>query len=1076
MNDDHGKTEQQLIEELTAIRRRVDELETLAKEHRQAEEKLRQSEAKYRLLTEKMNDSIWTADLELRLTYVSPSDERLFGFTAEERMAQGLGDMLTPASQEKALEILSREWALEEKGQADPHRNVFMELEYYRKDGSTIWVETIVSGIRNDEGIPIGFHGVDRDITERRKSQQTLRESEEKYRRLAESAHEFIVTVDLNFKITYVNRAVLHATKGMDPVGMSLLHFTPPHLHELQEAIMQKRREGFSDIMSFEWEINLPTGKAATFDIRAALLTEDGKPSEVMFVARDVSERKRIEKALQESEERFRRLAESARDCIWTTDMNLRYTYVSPYIKEGLGYTPEEYMTIPLHETLTPASLDTCMKLLAEELEIEKREDKDLLRSRTVALEQIHKDGHIVWVEIKMTFLRNDAGQAIGILGYTRDITERRKAEEVLRASEAKYRFLTHKMNDVVWTMDMGLRLDYVSPSVEKVIGFSPEEHLSRDMGEQLTPASISIIQDRLAAELALEKEGQADPDRTLKLELEYYHKDGSTRWLENVISGIRDDQGVLSGIHGVARDITERKKIMETLRQTEERFATAFKNNPAWLAIVHLQTHKHLEVNDAWEKLMGYTRAEAIDYTPVELGILDQDTWRKIIEEVLANKSVKNKEAISRSKNGESLTFLVSREIVNIEGEPYLLSMGLDITEHKRAEAEKERLKEQLERARKLESIGTLAGGIAHDFNNLLMGIQGHASLMMLDIDPSYPHHVRLKHIEELVQSGADLTRQLLGFARGGRYAVKPADMNEIVEKTSAMFGRTRKEITIHRKYGKDLWTAEADRSQMEQVFMNLYVNAWHAMPGGGEIDLETVNYTVPDEGPLSLPPGRYVKITITDTGTGMDASTLERIFDPFFTTKKMGRGTGLGLATVYGIIKGHGGMIDVSSEPGQGTTFDIYLPATEKTIIRSESAEKKVHRGTETILLVDDERMVLEVAREMLQFLGYRVHGAGSGQEAVAMYREKRNQISLVVLDMIMPGMSGSEAFDHLRGIDPGIKVLLSSGYSIDGEAQAIMNRGCNGFLQKPFQLEQLARKVRAALAPEEEQTDGF
>jgi two-component system cell cycle sensor histidine kinase/response regulator CckA len=252
--------------------------------------------------------------------------------------------------------------------------------------------------------------------------------------------------------------------------------------------------------------------------------------------------------------------------------------------------------------------------------------------------------------------------------------------------------------------------------------------------------------------------------------------------------------------------------------------------------------------------------------------------------------------------------------------------------------------------------------------------------------------------------------------------------------------------------------------------VFMNMYVNSWQAMPGGGEIYLETENILL-DEAQatvFSVKAGKYVKITVTDTGTGMDEETKKRIFDPFFTTKAMGRGTGLGLATVYGIIKGHKGAISVYSEPGHGTTFNIYLPASERVVVKEQAVPAKILKGTGTILVTDDEEIVLKVSKQMLESLGYRVYTAKSGQEAIAIYIEKRNEIDLVILDMIMPGLSGGETFDDLREINPGVKVLLSSGYSISGQAQEILDRGCNGFIQKPFRLDKISQKIREILEP--------
>jgi two-component system cell cycle sensor histidine kinase/response regulator CckA len=382
--------------------------------------------------------------------------------------------------------------------------------------------------------------------------------------------------------------------------------------------------------------------------------------------------------------------------------------------------------------------------------------------------------------------------------------------------------------------------------------------------------------------------------------------------------------------------------------------------------------------------------------------------------------------------------------------------------------EQEQERIREQMFRSQKLESLGLLAGGVAHDFNNLLMGIQGRANLALEKGMASTALGEHIRAIEEYVSRASELTGQLLGFARGGKYDVKPADLNAVLDHSAKMFGRTKKEIVIHTNFDEDLYTVEIDRRQMEQVFLNLFLNAWHAMPGGGELRLETANVLL-DESFAErhgCNPGRFVKTSVVDTGSGMDAGTLKKIFDPFFTTREMGRGTGLGLAMVYGIIKNHDGLITVQSSVGRGTTFSVYLPASEKAVQQEPHLDEKILRGSETILLVDDEDMIVDVARAMLERLGYRVVTAGDGRQAVAVMEQEGDGIDLVILDLIMPGMNGGKVFDRLREIRPQVPVIMSSGYAIDGEAAAIMQRGCSGFIQKPFNMSDLSRKVREIL----------
>lgn len=383
------------------------------------------------------------------------------------------------------------------------------------------------------------------------------------------------------------------------------------------------------------------------------------------------------------------------------------------------------------------------------------------------------------------------------------------------------------------------------------------------------------------------------------------------------------------------------------------------------------------------------------------------------------------------------------------------------DVSERKKMEA-------QLLQAQKMEAIGTLAGGIAHDFNNLLMVIQGNVSLMLLEVEPSHPHYEMLKAIEKKVQNGSRLTSQLLGYARKGRYEVKPILFNQLVKETSETFGRTRKNIVIHLDLSPDLHSLEADPSQMEQVLMNLLVNAADAMPHGGELFLRTANVThreIQSEVYEAIP-GDYILLSVTDTGIGMDQKTMERIFEPFFTTKEFGRGTGLGLASVYGIVKGHNGYINVQSEVGKGTTFFIYLPASVEEVESQPQKEEGIVKGQGTILLVDDEEYILDVGEKILKTLGYGVLLADTGEKAVQLYETNKNQIDLVILDLIMPYKGGEEVFAFLKKMNPEVKVLLSSGYSMNGQTAEIMKKGCKGFIQKPFSIKELSQKLKEIL----------
>lgn len=638
------------------------------------------------------------------------------------------------------------------------------------------------------------------------------------------------------------------------------------------------------------------------------------------------------------------------------------------------------------------------------------------------------------------------------------EITERKKAEEALQDSEKLYRLLADNVSDVIWVRDMNLNLTYISPSVKDQQGYTVEEAMNRTPEEIWSPDSLKFIGEVLTEELEIEKQEKKDLARSRTLEVEVKCKDGSTIWSEAKMSFLRDKDSHPTGIIGVTRDISERKQIEEALRESEYKFRNLFDLSPQAVALTEIKSGRLVDINNKFCELTKYPKEEIIGLSTTEAGFYLEADRIKFLKELQASGEVNGLDMKFKAKDHSILQAIMFARIIQIEGEAFILTIFHDITEQKRLEA-------QLQQAQKIEAIGTLAGGIAHDFNNLLMGIQGRTSLMLNDINLSHPHLEHLKGVEDYIKSATDLTRQLLGFAMGGKYEVKPADLNELVTKSSELFGRTQKEISIHKKIQEGLRTVEVDQGQIEQVLLNLYVNAWQSMPGGGELYLETENVLLGDRfvKPYELEPGKYVKISITDTGVGMDKATLERVFEPFFTTKEMGRGTGLGLASAYGIIKNHGGIIIVSSEKGKGATFNIYLPASEREVFKEKELSEDILKGAETILLVDDEKMILDVGKELLKKLGYKVLVAKGGKAAVELYESNNEEIDMVILDMIMPHMGGGDTYDLMKTINPNIKILLSSGYSIDGQATEIMKRGCNGFIQKPFDMKGLSQKIR-------------
>ncbi|MGC8652563.1 MAG: PAS domain S-box protein [Candidatus Kryptoniota bacterium] len=470
--------------------------------------------------------------------------------------------------------------------------------------------------------------------------------------------------------------------------------------------------------------------------------------------------------------------------------------------------------------------------------------------------------------------------------------------------------------------------------------------------------------------------------------------------------------------------------------------------------------------VNRGFSMITGYTAQEVLGKTPriLKSGKMSDEFYKNLWKTITDGRAFRGRFVNQKRDGTHYIEDKTIAPVIDAEGKiSHYIAVGYDAT----AQVS---LEEQLTQAQKLESIGLLAGGIAHDFNNIIGAILGYASFMKSKIPPDDKFYKYLDTIERSATRAAELTAQLLAFARGGKYNVTPVSMNKVINDTINIIRSTfDKSITIEKHLTEDLPSIEGDIGQMQQVIMNICVNARDAMPAGGELSIETsVAHITKDytDKHIDAKEGEYVVITISDTGLGMDKDTMHRIFEPFFTTKEKGKGTGLGLSMVYGIVKNHGGFIRVYSEPGAGTTFRVYLPASEKEVTEEQSEKRLVRGGSETILVVDDEEPIRNLACDILESAGYRVLTAEDGERAIEIFRQKKDIINLVILDMIMPKMNGGETFNELKKIKQDIKAILSSGYSQNGKAREIIESGVSGFLQKPYQVDKLLEKVREVL----------
>ncbi len=766
-----------------------------------------------------------------------------------------------------------------------------------------------------------------------------------------------------------------------------------------------------------------------------------------------------MQRKLKESEQWLATTLKSIGDAVIATDTGKLITFMNPVAEALTGWKQEEAIGKPLKNVFKVINGKTG-KQADDPVAMVLREGVIVgLANHTVL---IAKDGTKRSVDDSGAPIIDDKGKIIGVVLVFRDITERKITVEQLRASEEINR-------SVVDNINVGIAL--ISRNMEMLA-------LNNQMKKWYPDIDIS---QKPVCYKAFNKPARSDlcPDCPVYITLNdgEVHESVLDRIADNKVrnyrvisSPLKDKKGKIIAAIEMIEDITEQKKAQEALQRSEIKYRELVQN--ANSIILRMDPQGNVTFfNEFAQQFFGYTEDEILGKKVVGTIVPTTDRAGRdlaaMIRDIGLNPEnhVSNENENMRKDGARIWVAWTNKAIYDKDGNIVeILCVGNDVTERKL-------LEKQLLQALKMESIGTLAGGIAHDFNNLLMGILGNVSLMQINTDPADPNYNRLKSVEKQVESGSKLTSQLLGYARKGRYELKPINLNLLVKDTSELFGRTRKDISIYLELSPDLFAVEADKGQIEQVLWNLYVNAADAMPGGGDFILKTFNTDHKNmKGRLYVPkPGKYVELSVTDTGIGMDNEIRQRIFDPFFTTKEMGRGTGLGLASAYGIVNGHDGYIDVESRKGEGTTFSIYFPASEKKIAKAVKITEKLLKGTETVLLVDDEEIILDIGRDLLKAMGCKTLTARGGHEAIELYQKNQDEIDIIILDMIMPNMSGGDVYDRMKEINPDIKVLLSSGYSINDQATDILSRGCNGFIQKPFTINELSAAIRQILDKE-------
>lgn len=894
---------------------------------------------------------------------------------------------------------------------------------------------------------------------ERKLAEEALGESEERYRSVVETASDAIITIDEESTILFVNSAAekIFGYTVPELTGSSLTLLMPAHLGARHIAGVERYR--LTGQKQVPWDyVELPgmhrSGREIPLSLKFSEFTLRGRRYFTGIIS-DLTARKLSAEALRESEERYRDMVQNAIDIIYTQDLQGNYTSVNRAAERIMGYTEKECLTMNLVQVVAPEYREKARRMIAAKLAGEE--------TGPYELEVIVKDGGRIALEINTRVIYEN-GIPVSIQGIARDITERKLADDALRASDEKFHDLADNITDVFWIRSPDMReVQYMSPAFEEIWGRSVESLYA----DPHLWADYIFPEDR---ERVLSAFGGLTGD-TPSLDVEYriVRPDGTIRWVRTRGFQVRNDAGKLIRNVGIVTDTSARRSVEMALAVAEEKYRSLFENAVGGI-FQSTPEGKFISANPAMARILGFESPEQLIGIRMDIGSQHyvEKNCRKELEELLEEQGVVIgfECEVYRRDQSKIWTQENIRVVRDVGGKVIRYEGSIeDITERKH-------LEDKFRQSQKMEAIGLLAGGIAHDFNNLLTAIMGYSDLTLRKLATDDPLRANVKEIRDAGDRAAALTSQLLAFSRKQILKPRVHNLNAVIGELEKMLRRIiRESIDFHTVLDPQLGNIKADPGQIEQVIMNLVVNARDAMPGGGRLTIGTQNVSLDKKQArehIAAKPGNYIKMTVTDTGEGMAPDIQTRIFEPFFTTKDLGKGTGLGLSTVHGIVRQSGGDIVVNSEIGKGTTFVIYLPRVDEPAKAAKWVDETLedHAGTGTILLVEDEELVRSLVRMILTGLGYKVLEAESGKAGLAICKSYEYPIDLLLTDMVMPGMSGRELKDCVTESRPEIKTLLMSGYTEESIIQSGQVNTEIAFIEKPFTPDSLARKVREVL----------